>query len=440
MRLIGVIGLLAGLVFGLAAMTTGSSAMRFESGSFVIDAADLNSVGGASGSTNYQLESSGGDSVIGNGSGGSYRLAAGYISQIVTPAITVSVQPEGLESYYPLDEGAGTVVHDNSVNTFLGSFIGIPTWQSGKIGKAIEFSGANQAIDFTDSSQGQLTKGTVEMWIKTSQATGTPVLAGKDGAWEIGLTSGKLQLYNFSNNSACTSSANVADNDWHHVAMTLDSGVSNGSTLYVDGQQVASCTWVPSSQSGILTIAAKRSGTAYSDYYAGLIDHLRIFNRQLSGEEIEAEYDAQSQGASSGLTLRTITPGISNSVGLDIVTLTSGSSYNLAVSQDHDLKKGAITIPPISSSQATPASWSEGATKGLGFTLSSSTSTPIDGRWSSGTKYGALTSTAEPVYTRIGTQDLGKDTVTASLRLDVDPDQESGRYQNTMTITGTAAP
>ncbi len=428
-------------IVGIVLFSSSVTAMRFSSTDYIIDTAVLNNVGGYSSSTNYQLTSSGGEAAIGNGASGSYRMAAGYVAQIITPAITVKTQPSGLVAYYPLDENSGTFIHDESSNANIGTFVGTPAWASGKIGQSLVFDGSTQAINLANPTATQLTSnGTIELWMKSAVATGTQTILGKYGAWLVGMSAGKPTIYNFSNSTACTGTANIANNVWHHIAVTLQNGVTNGSLIYVDGVQNQTCTWAPLNQTGLVTMAARYDGTSYSQYFGGLIDHVKIFNRAIGSAEVVAEYDAQNAGVETGLTLQTVLPGVSNNTTFDVITLTSGSSYNLAINQDHNLQNGAYTIPGVSGSIASPAAWSEGTTKGLGFTLVSTNATAIPGTWSSGSSYAALPGSATSFYTRTGTQTNNKDILGMRLRLDVATNQPSGNYSNTMTITGTANP
>lgn len=432
---VGAISLVVGA--GFASSVT---AMQFTSTDYLIDTAVVNNVGGYSSSTNYQLTSSGGEAAIGNGTSGSYRMAAGYVAQIITPAITVKTQPSGLVAYYPMDENSGTFIHDNSINANIGSFVNTPAWTTGKIGNALTFDGATQAVNLASPAVTQITgQGTVEVWMKSSSATGTQAILAKYGSWYVGMSAGKPMIYDFSNSIACVGTANIANNVWHHIVVTLQNGVASATRIYVDGVQNQACTWTALNQTGTVTMAAQYDGASYSQYFNGSIDHVKIFSRVLGGGEVLAEYNAQNSGIETGLSLSTITPGVSNKTTFDVITLTSGSSYNLAINQDHDLQNGAYTIPAMSGSIASPAAWSEGTTKGLGFTLKSTNATAIPASWNSGNSYAALPGTSTSFYTRTGTQS-STDVLGMQLRLDVATSQASGNYSNTMTVTGTANP
>lgn len=160
----------------------------------------------------------------------------------------------------------------------------------------------------------------------------------------------------------------------------------------------------------------------------------------LSADEILAEYNAQNTGNGSGLSLGSITPNTSNTALSDIIVHTDSNGYTLAINENNDLTSGAYTIPPVSGSIASPVAWSEGTTKGLGFTLTATNATALPGTWSSGNSYAAIPTTATSFYTRTGIQSSTSDYITMRLRADVSLAQTVGVYNNILTITGTITP
>lgn len=66
---------------------------RFSSTNYTIDASSAGStIAGLQNSTNYRLVSSGGESAVGNGTSGSYKLGEGYIAQL-DQSIQLSLSP-----------------------------------------------------------------------------------------------------------------------------------------------------------------------------------------------------------------------------------------------------------------------------------------------------------------------------------------------------------
>jgi hypothetical protein len=257
----------------------------------------------------------------------------------------------------------------------------------------------------------------------------------------LGLGSGKATTYDWTSGTTTSDTVVIADGNWHHIAITLNSGVANGSTLYVDGVAKQTFIWTPQFQSGIFTIGSVYNGTTYSQYFNGSIDHVKVLNRILSATEILAEYTGQNSGSVSGLSLGTITPGTSNATLSDVIVQTDAGSYNLAINQDHNLTNGSDTIAPVSGSIAVPAAWTEGTTKGLGFTLTATNATAIPAGWNSGNSYAAFPGTATTFYSRTGLQS-SRDYLTLRIRADVTSAQASYTtpYTNTITVTGTITP
>jgi hypothetical protein len=257
----------------------------------------------------------------------------------------------------------------------------------------------------------------------------------------LGLGAGKATVYDWTSGTTTSDTATIADGNWHHLAMTINSGVANGSTLYVDGIAKQTFTWTPQLQTGIFTIGSVYNGTTHSQYFNGAIDHVKVFNRALNAAEVAAEYTATNGSAMSGVSLGTVVPGISNTALMDVITQTDAGGYVLAVNQDHDLNDGANSISPVAGSIASPLAWTEGTTKGLGFTLIATNATAIPGTWNSGNSYAAFPGSATTFYNRTGLQ-ASNDYVTMRLRADVPSTQVSSvtAYTNTITVTGTMAP
>lgn len=417
------------------------SADRFSSTSYIIDASVANTTtGGSTSSSSYKLTSSSGETAIGSGSAGSYKMGMGYVSQL-DKSLSLTVQPSGLVASYPLDETTGTLIADQSTYGAYGTMQGTLPSTTGKLSTALSFDGSTQAVMIGNKTQTQLSStGTIEAWIKTSSATATLAAVTKANNFWLGLSGGKAAIYDWTSSVTCADSTSINNGAWHHIAVTLNSGVSNGSIIYVDGVAKKTCTWTPVNQAGSVALGAVYSGS-YSQYFNGTLDHVKLFNRILSADEITAEYNAQNAGTASGLSLGTITPGTSNAVLSDIIVQTDAGGYTLAISQDHDLTSGANTIPSVSGSIASPAAWTEGTTKGLGFTLTATNATAIPGIWSSGASYAAFPGTGTTFYTRTG-QPTSIDYLTMRVRADVDTTQVSSStpYTNTITVTGTTTP
>lgn len=124
---------------------------------------------------------------------------------------------------------------------------------------------------------------------------------------------------------------------------------------------------------------------------------------------------------------------------LDVQVQTDAPSYTLGISQNNNMTTGIYSIPAISpGSIASPMSWTDGTTKGLGFTISAA-SQGVPAAWSGGTLYAAVPGTTTTFFTRNG-QFSGTDTTTLRFKVDVSSAQQTGDYINTLTLTGTMVP
>lgn len=433
-----------------------AQAASYNSTNFSIDGSVGDSFGGAQTSTNYQLESLGGESVIGNGASGSYKLGYGYIERLQR-SLELNVQPGSQGLYVPFDEATGSQVYDNSVNTGVPTVTGTPQWTTGKIGGAIT-TDSTHYVEFPKTTAVTPASAlTLEAWIKPSNLSNTvgqKVISSTDGGGiALYLTGTSADIcaasrvcfviriggsYSFVEVNKATY---LANGTWAHLVATY-----NGSTmkLYIDGVERATANvtgTISYSATAPLCIGAEAQPTSCSTQsFGGDIDEVKLFSRGLTASEALAEYNAQNAGIASGLSLNSITPGTSQTATYDAAVQTDAAGYSLAISQNNNLTSGGNTIPGVSGSIASPVSWSEGSTKGLGFTLFGTNATAIPGTWGSGASYAAIPGSATTFYTRTGFTAGAKDYLNMRLRLDVATSQATGNYTNQMTIVGTVTP
>lgn len=432
---------------------------RYSSSHYVIDASVVgNSFGGSQSSTSYKLTSSGGESIVGNGQGGSYKVGMGYVAQL-DKSLTLSLQPSGLKAYYPLEENSGTFTRDSSINTSNADLQTGTTWTTGKIGNAVN-TNASSYVQVPDSTNLTFSQNmTVSLWANQASASTDKALIAHwnqavSSSWALQTGTSASVLRVFIANSQGDTGGNCVDTDgawsagsWHHVALVYDGTQSTAldrAKVYIDGvvRPMSVCLGtIPSSlqdSSSYLTIGAMRG---LGRYFNGSLDEVKMFNRSFTPSEVKAEYDAGVAGNTAGLGFASgIVPGISQTSNYDAVVLTDSiNGYTLAVNQNNNLTKGADTIGAVSGTIASPVTWVEGTTKGLGFTLYGTNATAIPGKWSSGAAYAAFPGTSTTFYTRTG-QPSSKDVLNMRLRLDVSSSQPTGTYTNVITTTGTMTP
>ena len=210
-------------------------------------------------------------------------------------ALVTSAAPSGLVAAYGFDEGSGTTTADRSGNGNTGT-VSNTTWagaSAGKFGNALSFNGTNAWVSVNSSSSLNLTTGmTAEAWVN-------PTALGN--AWRTVLLkeqTGNLVYDLYANGSGGTkvpstevyvggakivsAAASLATGTWTHLAATFD-----GSTLrlYVNGTQVSQLAVSGSiaTSNGALRIGGN---SIWGEYFSGLIDEVRIYNRALTAGEI----------------------------------------------------------------------------------------------------------------------------------------------------------
>jgi prepilin-type N-terminal cleavage/methylation domain-containing protein len=200
----------------------------------------------------------------------------------------------GLVSYWSFDEGTGTIAYDLSGygnNGTLYNFTGTSGWTIGKIGKALNFDGADDYIEVTNVkglSSGNMVH-TISAWIKVNRLPinrAWILLLGQAGAgshhWLINSTGGtQFGVWNGGQLSPV-----LPIGEWIHIVITFDGTTLKGYTngfLFDKTSATFNFTSLP------LTLAKAYLG---ENYFNGLIDELRIYNRALSDSEIKAIYES----------------------------------------------------------------------------------------------------------------------------------------------------
>ncbi|HYH01113.1 MAG TPA: LamG-like jellyroll fold domain-containing protein [Terriglobales bacterium] len=278
---------------------------------------------------------------------GRARDAAG--NQTTSTAISVSVDNSapppppptlGLVAAYAFNEAAGVSTVDASGVGNNGTIFNA-TWNTaGRYGAALSFNGTNGRVDIPDSASLDLTSGmTLEAWIRATTLTSwrTVLLKEQSGGLVYGLYANSdtnrpsAHVY-IGNETDTRGTTQIPLNVWTHVATTYDGSVLR---LYVNGTQASSRTLGGNilSSSGMLRIGGN---TVWGEYFSGLIDEVRLYNRALTASEIQTDMNTPI-GSSSPPTSDTTAPTVSVTAPVDgatvsgAVTLTASASDNVGV-------------------------------------------------------------------------------------------------------------
>ena len=210
----------------------------------------------------------------------------------------------GLVAAYAFDENTGVTVGDASGNSNTGT-VTEAAWVPGRFGSALSFDGVNDRVFVNSSTSLNLSTGmTLEAWVQPTAAQSgwrTIVQREPDAYFLNGSNdSGALRPSgggNFAGSTTWTSATTpLVVGTWTHLALTYNGSLVQ---LYVNGVATAS---TPASGGVLATTSPLWIGgnNPYGEYFKGLIDEVRIYNRALSAAEVQTDMTTPVGGGSAG--------------------------------------------------------------------------------------------------------------------------------------------
>ena len=221
--------------------------------------------------------------------------AAGNLSAYsnAATAVTRTTVP-GLVAAYSFDEGAGTTVTDLSGNGNTGTVSNTSWTNLGKYGNALVFNGVSSRVTINDAASLHLTTGmTLEAWVNPSTVTS----AWRDVIYKGGTDNYFLEAASNSGgvpaggatvgdaDTALLGRTSLSANTWTHLAVTYDGTALH---LYVNGVQVST----RGITGNILTSTTPLqigSDSVWGQYFAGVIDEVRVYNVALNQSQIQSD-------------------------------------------------------------------------------------------------------------------------------------------------------
>ncbi|MHC4327338.1 MAG: LamG domain-containing protein [Planctomycetota bacterium] len=213
-------------------------------------------------------------------------LACLILGMGLIAASTGNAADPALVGWWRLDETSGTIARDSSGNGNDGTLQGDPTWVVGKMAGALEFDGDGDYVDIGGVGISGVAPRTIAGWAKAS-TTNIPGWTTVFGFAPSGSTDGTY--YDIEVDDAGNYVINVqgwagifgpVDTQWHHFAVTY---TGDGGDWYLDGQ------YVNSEAGEVGTIDYMRIGArlSNSNFFPGLVDDVRIYNKVLTIEQIQ---------------------------------------------------------------------------------------------------------------------------------------------------------
>ncbi len=271
-------------------------------------------------------------------------IPLGFFCVLAAFARPTMGQVSGLVAAYGFSEGSGTLVADLSGNANHGTISGATWTASGRFGSALSFNGLNSWVTVNDANSLDLTTGmTLEAWVnpRTLSSWREVVFKERTGGLSYALyanTAGNRPAgyIRLSSDVGLSGTLQLPVNSWTHLAVTYD-GVTL--RLFVNGTQVGSravAGSIPASTSPL-----RMGGNAvWGEYFDGLIDEVRVYNRALTQAEIQNDMNTPVGAASPppdttppDTTITANPPAVSNSASasFSFTATEAGSSFQCSL-------------------------------------------------------------------------------------------------------------
>ncbi|MBN2593180.1 MAG: LamG domain-containing protein, partial [Sedimentisphaerales bacterium] len=199
---------------------------------------------------------------------------------------------DGLIGWWTFDEGTGTTAADSSGAGHDGSFVdSTPEWVPGMYGTALKFDGTDK-VEIPNHADFHLTNAmSVALWMQPEgdQASSAKLfIKQKSGQYPYALQYDDAGQGLFATVYASTrydTAPHIPDfpGEWAHMCFTYDGSVL---ILYKDGEEVARVNTSGQLQQNNLSLSIG-CRLDYDQNFNGIIDDVRLFNRELSPEEVQ---------------------------------------------------------------------------------------------------------------------------------------------------------
>ena len=282
------------------------------------------------------------------------------------PTFTTNLTVVGV---WHLDEGSGSIAYDETGNNNDGTLYNgtqvssqEPTWASScKSENCLVFDGSNDYVDYgNNQSLNPTNEITVETWVKWanfySDTAGHAMISksnyGTNGYMlyqSTGSPYNRVSYFIFTDSlHSNVSQSTLSTDTWYHIVMTYD---DSNIKLYINGSLDSSIPATGSIYWGG-TVKNFLIGSTYNSSeskFNGTIDEVKIYNRALSSEEVNASYSVsplvkktfpeEKITAVSGTKLDVL-----KNISYDEVRKTVGENYKFRLEVDNETYGGNINM------------------------------------------------------------------------------------------------
>jgi prepilin-type N-terminal cleavage/methylation domain-containing protein len=199
----------------------------------------------------------------------------------------------GVVGYWHLDEATSTKAYDSSGFANTGTLTNSPTWQSAsscKAGECLSFDGTSDYVNVPSASMLNFTSDgvfSISFWVNPTTLASSwrrGIIVQEDylnSGYRIGFASGGQPMFWTTQSGGSlqlSSSQDLTVSTWNHLVITFD---NQQAYIYLNGVQTSSSTGAYVAGSNPI-----RLGYPVSEWFSGLLDDIRYYNRVLSATEI----------------------------------------------------------------------------------------------------------------------------------------------------------
>jgi uncharacterized repeat protein (TIGR01451 family) len=249
---------------------------------------------------------------------------------VVNPTSCTPI-PSGAVSWYRAENNGV-----DSAGPNFASAIGSVTYTTGKVGQGFNLNGTNAYLSAPDTTSMHLAALTIEGWFFLTGGSGARMLVSKTAGSGLSnsfliFIAGDGSIGAGAGDSTTTDMLATATfpttNNWHHFAYTNNGSVQ---AIYVDGglAGASGTSQVIGYDNHPLLIGADIDSEVAASFFPGKIDEVTIYNRVLSGTEVQTVFGAGTFGkcyiAPSAPSISGFTP-TSGNTGASVVI--NGSDF-----------------------------------------------------------------------------------------------------------------
>jgi hypothetical protein len=198
---------------------------------------------------------------------------------------------------------------DDTTGSFSGTSDPNVTYSAtgAKFGQAATFNGSSSYIALSGNPINGLSNISISFWIKPDDVSSDQYITtfvNSDGGWNgFGIrisSSAKIQIVRANSGTVTTSensTASLSTGSWKHIVVTSSQSELK---IYIDGvlDSTHSISGFTTNNTGEYNIGALKNAGSYSQFYDGVLDEVRVFNKVISSQDVSTLYAETSSTAS----------------------------------------------------------------------------------------------------------------------------------------------